>query len=268
VSTPSPDTSRDEGAILLDRDGAVATLTLSRPAALNAMTWTMYEQLVAHLDALATDASVRVIVLRGDGPRAFASGTDITQFESFTGADGVAYERRVDAIMNRLTSMPQPMIAAVHGYAVGGGMAIATTCDLRYATQGARFGIPVARTLGNCLSLANYRRLAEAVGVMRAKDLLFTGRLLTAEEALRDGFLTNVLDEEDFFERVLAIAQQIASNAPLTIWATQQAYRRLAAAERTNVTFEDVIERVYASPDFREGVRAHIEKRTPAWRGD
>jgi enoyl-CoA hydratase/carnithine racemase len=261
------------GAVTLERTGAVALLTLARPAALNAMTWTMYEQLVAHLDALAGDSSVRAIVLRGAGTKAFASGTDISQFQTFTGADGVAYERRVDAIMRRLMSMPQPLIAAIHGYAVGGGMAIAMTCDLRYATAGSRFGIPVARTLGNCLSLDNYRRVAEAIGAMRAKELLFTGRLLSAEEALRAGFLTAILDDAEFFERVLAIAGEIGENAPLTIWATKQAFARIAksdqpAQEDQGTTFDDVIERVYGSADFHEGVRAHVEKRRPVWRGE
>jgi enoyl-CoA hydratase/carnithine racemase len=230
----------------------------------------MYQQLVAHLDALAADTSVRAIVLRGEGTRAFASGTDIRQFATFTGADGLAYERRVDAIMERLTSMPQPLIAAVHGYAVGGGMAIATACDLRYATAGARFGVPIARTLGNCLSVANYRRLAAALGTMRAKELLFTGRLMSAEEALRNGYVTAILDEEGFFERVLDITGQIAENAPLTIWAAKEAFRRIdvAAAGSAPVAFEDVVERIYASADFHEGVRAHAEKRKPVWRGE
>jgi enoyl-CoA hydratase/carnithine racemase len=276
VSTPitRPDAGRDEGVVTLERTGAVALLTLARPAALNAITWTMYEQLVAHLDALAGDSGVHAIVLRGSGTKAFASGTDISQFQTFTGADGVAYERRVDAIMGRLTSMPQPLIAAIHGYAVGGGMAIAMTCDLRYATAGSRFGIPVARTLGNCLSLGNYRRLAEAIGAMRAKELLFTGRLLSAEEALRDGFLTAILDDAEFFERVRAIAGEIAANAPLTIWATKQAFARTAVTIETDQSdqsagaFDDVIERVYGSADFHEGVRAHLEKRRPVWRGE
>ncbi len=267
MSDESPQPARDEGTVLLERDGPVALLTLSRPAALNAMTWTMYGQLVAYLDALADDSGARAIVLRGAGPRAFASGTDISQFETFTGADGVAYERRVDEIMRRLTSMPQPLIAAVHGYAVGGGMAIVTACDLRYATPGARFGVPVARTLGNCLSLSNYRRLASALGAMRARELLFTGRLMGAEEALRAGYLTAILDDVGFFEHVLDVARQIAENAPLTIWATKEAYRRLDASDQRD-QFADVIERVYGSADFHEGVRAHREKRKPAWRGE
>lgn len=263
--------TRDAGEVRLDRDGAVATLTLARPDALNAMTWTMYEQLDAHLAALAADATARVVVLRGDGSRAFAAGTDISQFEGFTGDDGVEYERRIERMMDRLTSMPQPLIAAIHGYAVGGGLVLATACDLRYATPTARFGVPVARTLGNCLSLGNYQRLAQAFGEMRAKEMLFTGRLLSAEEALRAEYLAAILDDADFFDRVLDIARQISANAPLTLWATKEAFRRLhgSLSERpADIRFDDVIERVYGSGDFREGVRAHVEKRRPVWHGE
>lgn len=260
-----------DGEVTLERFGAVAQLTLNRPAALNAMTWHMYQQLVAHLDALAQDTTVRAIVLRGAGTRAFAAGTDISQFASFTGADGLAYEEQVDRIMDRIASMPQPLLAAISGYAVGGGLVLATACDLRYATPTAKLGVPVARTLGNCLSLRNYARLAQAFGLMRAKELLFTARLMTAQEALAAGFLAEVVEEEQIFERALEVARQISQNAPLTLWATKEAYRRLAVAEdpaRANVAFEDVIERIYGSADFHEGVQAHVGKRKPEWRGE
>lgn len=259
------------GEVRLARDGAVATLTLARPEALNALTWTMYEQLDAHVQTLAADATARVVVLRGEGGRAFASGTDIRQFDGYTGEDGVAYERRLDAAMERLASLPMPVIAALAGYAVGGGLLLAAACDLRYATPGSRIGAPMSRTLGNCLSMANYRRLVAAVGAMRVKEMLFTGRLLTAEEALRAGFLTAVLDGEDFDGQVAGIAREIAERAPLTLWATKEALRRLDVAEvagEAAPSLDDVIARVYGSADFREGVRAHVEKRRPVWRGE
>lgn len=272
MSSNAESSGNDQGgSVRVERAGQVALLILSRPAALNAMTWAMYEQLEAHLRSLADETETRVIILRGDGRRAFAAGTDISQFATFTGQDGIAYEQRVERIMERLTTMPQPLLAAVHGYAVGGGMALATACDLRYATAEARFGVPVARTLGNCLSLGNYQRLARALGEMRAKEVLFTGRLLTADEALQAGYLTAILDTDSFFECVLQIAHEIAANAPLTLWATKEAYRRLAqagpVAARAPVRFDDVVALVYDSQDFHEGVRAHAEKRPPVWRG-
>lgn len=261
----------DAGEVRLERDGAVATLTLARPRALNAITWTMYEQLDAHVRALAADATVRVVVLRGHGGRAFASGTDIRQFEGFTGADGVAYERRLDAAMERVAALPMPIIAAIQGYAVGGGLLLAAACDLRYATPGSRLGAPMSRTLGNCLSMANYRRLVGAVGAMRVKEMLFTGRLLTAEEGLRVGFLTAVLEGEDFDGQVANIARELAERAPLTLRATKEALRRLesaGAAGEAPAPLDDVVAWVYGSADFREGVQAHIEKRRPVWRGE
>ncbi len=263
-------TNHEEGAILLERTGPVAVITLSRPTALNALTWAMYEQLDTYLSQLATDDTIRAIVMRGDGPRAFAAGTDIQQFQAFSAADGVAYEHRMDAFTDRLYSIPKPLIAAVHGVAAGAGIMIVTACDLRYATPAARFGAPMAHTLGNCLNLKNYQRLVEAFGLMRTKELLFTARLFSADEALQCGFLTAIIDEAQFFSRVLEIAQQIASNAPLTIWATKEALKRLRTADDAklpNIPFDDVLARVYGSRDFAEGVQAHVEKRRPIWRG-
>ena len=260
-----------QGTILIERTGPVAVITLSRPAALNALTWSMYKQLDAHLVQLAADDTIRAIIMRGDGPRAFAAGTDIQQFQGFSGADGIAYEQRMDTFTDRLYSIPKPLIAAVHGIAVGAGLIIATACDLRYATPSARFGAPMARTLGNCLSLKNYRRLVQAFGSMRTKELLFTARLLSADEALQSGFLTAIIDETHFFTQVLEVAQQISDLAPLTIWATKEALRRLNTAEDdrlANTSFDDVLARVYSSHDFAEGVRAYIEKRRPVWRGE
>ena len=271
METNKPAKVHDAGEVRPERDGAVAIVTLARPHALNAMTWAMYEQLDAHVAALAGDTSVRVVVLRGEGGRAFASGTDISQFAGFTGEDGVAYERRLDAAMERVAGLPMPVIAAIQGYAVGGGLLLAAACDLRYAAPNAKLGGPMSRTLGNCLSLANMRRLVAAVGAMRVKELLFTGRLLSAEEALRMGFLTAVLDGEDFDGQVLGIAREVAERAPLTLWATKEALRLLNAADAAgegNPEFDDVVARVYGSSDFREGVRAHVEKRRPIWHGE
>lgn len=255
----------DEGAVLLAQNGPIATLTLSRPAALNALTWTMYQQMEAHLERLAADNAIRVIIIRGEG-KAFAAGTAIQQFQGFSGADGVAYEHKMEAIVERLYTIAKPTIAAIHGYAVGAGLVVASVCDLRYATSASRFGVPVARTLGNCITLKNYRHLANTFGAMRAKEMLFTGRLLTAEDALQCGFLTGITDEEALFAQVTEVAQQISSLAPLTIWATKEAQRRLYAAEAA-IDFDDVIARVYSSADFTEGVQAYLEKRKPQWHG-
>ena len=265
MSTETSTSQKDEGAVLLDQQGAIATITLSRPAALNALTWTMYQQLDAHLDYLASDNTIRAIIIRGDG-KAFAAGTDIQQFQGFSAADGVAYEHKMEAVVERLYTFPKPTIAAIHGHAVGAGIVIASVCDLRYATPPSRLGVPIARTLGNCITLKNYKHLAEAFGAMRTKEMLFTGRLLSAADALQCNFLTAVIAEEQLIAQVTAVAQQISSLAPLTIWATKEGQRRLSASEKTS-NFDDVIATIYGSSDFAEGVQAYLQKRKPIWHG-
>jgi len=265
MSTGNAAHRHDEGAVLLVQNGPVATLTLSRPAALNALTWSMYQQLEAHLEQLATDDSTRAIIIAGAG-KAFAAGTDIQQFQGFTGADGIAYEHTMEAIIERLYTITKPTIAAIHGYAVGAGIVIASVCDLRYGTPAARFGVPIARTLGNCLSLKNYRHLVDAFGVMKTKEMFFTGRLLTASDALHCGFLTAIVDEEQLITHVTGLAQQMSTLAPLTLWSAKEAQRRLHAAAAA-IDYDDVVARVYGSSDFAEGVQAYLEKRKPHWRG-
>lgn len=255
----------EEGAVLLEQQGPIAVITLDRHAALNALTWTMYEQLQAHLEHVAAEETIRVIILHGTG-KAFAAGTDIKQFQGFSGEDGIAYEHKMEAVVERLYTISKPTIAAIHGSAVGAGLVLASVCDLRYGTLASRFGVPIARTLGNCIALKNYRHLIEAFGTMRTKEMLFTGRLLTASDALDCGFLTAVVEEERLMRHVTEVAEQISALAPLTIGATKEAQRRLEAAEEV-IDFDDVVARIYGSRDFAEGVQAYLEKRAPHWRG-
>lgn len=257
--------SREEGKVLLERTGTIATITLSRPGSLNALTWTMYQQLKTHLDRLANNETVRVVILRGAG-KAFATGTDIAQFQGFTIKEGADYEHQMESIFEQLYTFPLPVIAAIHGYAIGAGNILAAACDLRYATPSAQFGVPIARTLGNGLSLKNYRFLQNAFGPMRTKEMLFTARLLSAQEALQCGFLTEIFEEERIFAQVFEIAQRISTLAPLSIWAAKEAHRRILTSQE-DIPFDDVLERIYASYDFTEGVQSYVEKRKPRWRG-
>jgi enoyl-CoA hydratase/carnithine racemase len=244
-------------------DGSIATLTFNRPEAKNALTWDMYEALADACDRVDQTPDIRVLVLRGAGG-AFAAGTDISQFTTFrTAEDGIAYERRLDAVISRVERVTRITIAAVDGVAVGGGCSIALACDMRLCSPHARFGVPIARTLGNCLSAANLARLVDAVGVARAKDLIFSARLMDADEAQQRG-LARVVSADRFAAEVDALAAELAGRAPSTVRATKTLLHRLQS-HRTPLPADDIIAECYGSPDFREGVRAFVEGRPPSW---
>lgn len=256
-----------EDETLVTREGPVVTLTFNRPAARNAMTRGMYDRLYEVCEEVDADDSVRVLVLRGAGGKAFVAGTDISQFQVFERAeDGIAYERDGDRRIARLEAVRKPVIAQVEGFAVGGGFRIATACDIRVATPDARFGAPIARTLGNCLSMAAYARLVDVFGPSRVTELLFTARLLGAEEARAAGYVHEIVAPESIAARVAGLAQQIADHAPITLAVTKEAIRRLALS-RALPDDEDLIARTYTSADFREGVRAFLDKRPARWSG-
>ena len=259
-----------------DVDGPIAVLTFNRPEARNAMTWAMYDALVQACDRVDDDAAIRVLILRGAGGKAFVSGTDISQFQAFGTAggghasptNGLDYEKRLDAALDRLERVNQPVIAQIEGVATGGGCAIALCCDLRVATPESNFGVPIARTLGNCLSGATYSRLVDAIGPSRVKELLFTGRMIDAAEAQAIGFINRVVPATVIASAVRELALSIAANAPLTIRVTKEMLRRIAAQRRLAAGADhDLIALCYESEDFKEGVSAFMAKRKPAWRG-
>ena len=250
------------------RDG-VGYVTLNRPQARNALTFAMYERLKDICGDLPGHGNPKVLVITGAGEKAFAAGTDISQFRSFsTPEDAIAYEERIDKVITTIESCPIPTIAAISGAVTGGGASIACACDMRIATQSARFGFPVARTLGNCLSMRNYARLSTLLGPQRVKDIVFTARLMEAEEGLRVGLYNElVADHAALVARAEELARTISGHAPLTMRATKEALLRLARAQELPDD-EDLVVMCYTSADIREGMEAFLGKRQPQWKGE
>lgn len=253
-------------SVTVDAAAGIARVTVTRPEARNAMTFAMYDAFHQACESLDARQDVRVVIVRGGGGT-FIAGTDIAEFQTLrTRDDFLGYERRIDAVTARLERMAKATIAVIDGHATGGGLALALACDLRYASSTARLGVPIARTLGNCLSMNNYGRLIDAVGAARARELLFTARLVAAEEALALGLLNAVLPPEDLDHHVGEVAATICRHAPLTIEVTKEAIRRIEERQR-QIEGDDLILRCYLSEDFREGVQAFLNKRTPVWKG-
>lgn len=247
-----------------DINGSVGVVTFNRPEARNALTWDMYDALVAACDAAESAGGVRVLIIRGAGG-AFAAGTDITQFREFADGDaGVAYERRLDQVIDRIERLTLPTIAEVDGAAVGGGCAIAMACDLRICSDRARFGVPVSRTLGNCLSMANTARMVDLLGVAVTKDLLLTGRLIDAYEAHQRGLAALVVPVDQLEGEAARMAGELATRASSTIAATKAMLLRLRDHRRPPAgSADDLLRACYGSADFKEGVAAFLDGRTP-----
>ena len=254
------------GAVHLSINAGVASVVFDRPLARNAMTWVMYEQLGSICRRLHIDSTVRVATFQGAGGEAFVAGTDIEQFKAFnSGEDGVAYERTIEKGIGLLESLPMPTVAVISGWTIGGGLAIATACDFRIATPASRFGVPIARTLGNCLSMANLARLSSAFGVQRVKRMLLLAELLSAEEALSCGYLQQVCEPSELDAASAALSERLASLAPVTQHVTKESLQRLLLQGLPEG--EDVISQCYGSSDFHEGVDAFVAKRSPVWTG-
>ena len=256
----------DSAELLVETTGPIATVTLNRPRARNALTFEMYDGLAAFCRGIDPDGPIRAVIITGAGDRAFAAGTDIAQFRDFeTAEDALAYEERIEAVLTALETCPVPTIAAIAGACTGGGAGIAAACDLRIAARGAKLGFPIARTLGNCLSMANYTRLAALIGAGRVMEMIFTARLLEAEEAHAAGLVSEVLDDHRaLMDRASELARTLAGHAPLTLRATKEALRRIRHGRTDG---DDLIAMCYTSADFREGLEAFLAKRPAEWKG-
>jgi enoyl-CoA hydratase len=248
------------------RDG-IGRVTFNRPQARNSLTFSMYERLAEICESARKDTALKVLILTGAGDKAFASGTDINQFRAFkTPDDAIGYETRIDRILGTLEQCQVPIIAAINGVCAGGGAGIAACCDIRIGTKSAKFGFPIARTLGNCLSMSNLGRLSTLIGAARLKEIIFTARLIEAEEAFRIGLLNEVVEDLSALERRAdELARLVAGHAPLTLRATKQALLRMQPKVSED---EELILMCYQSRDFREGMDAFLNKRQPRWTGE
>lgn len=254
--------------LLYEVEDGVGRITFNRPEARNALTFRMYERLAEIMQEAERDAGLKALILTGAGEQAFAAGTDISEFKSFSRAeDALNYEARMDRVLDTLERSRVPTIAAIAGACTGGGAAIAICCDIRIGASSARFGMPIGRTLGNCLSMSNYARLVSLLGSARVKDIIFTARLVGAGEAHAAGLLSEVLpDHAALLSRANELAGTVASQAPLTLRATKEALRRIRE-KMTPQEDHDLILMCYMSRDFREGMDAFLNKRTPKWTG-
>jgi enoyl-CoA hydratase len=252
--------------ILFERKGPVATITFNRPQARNAFTFAMYARLKELFEGFSGADGPKVVILTGAGEKAFAAGTDISEFRAFSSPeDAIGYERRGEEVLQAIERSPVPTIAAIAGACTGGGAGIAAACDLRIATKNVRIGFPIARTLGNCLSMENYARLGALFGMSRAKEMIFTARLLGADEGLAAGFLHEVVEDQPaLMARAAELAETLVGHAPLTLAATKEAFRRLREGRTDG---EDIILSCYMSQDFKEGLEAFLAKRPPEWSG-
>lgn len=257
----------DDELIYEAADG-IGWVTFNRPDSRNALTFEMYEGLADICGQAEPGGPVRAIVIRGAGGRAFAAGTDMTQFRGFlTPEDAWGYELKMERVLDRIERCQVPTIAAITGACTGGGAAIAACCDLRITDRRLRFGFPIARTLGNCLSVASLSRLVAIMGDARVREIIFTARLIEAEEAKAIGLVSEVVeDAEAVMARARELARLLATHAPLTLRATKEALRRLRV-EGPEAEDRDLIELTYMSEDFREGMEAFLAKRTPRWKG-
>ena len=236
--------------------GDTGVITFNRPEARNALTFDMYESLATFCESvLDKSLAIRSLIITGAGDKAFAAGTDIAAFRDFRSEeDALGYERRMDRVLGLLESLPIPTIAAIRGACTGGGAAIAACCDLRIASDDILFGFPIARTLGNCLSVGNLSRLVELLGASRTREILITSRLIKMDEALTIGLVNESV--ADPLDRAHALCEVMHGHAPLTMAASKEGLRRLrahaAAVEGDDLIIQCYTCLLYTSPSPRD----------------
>jgi enoyl-CoA hydratase len=252
--------------VRLELRNGIAYITFDHVAARNAMTVGMYQSLKTICEDLTSSSAARVAILRGAGGKSFVSGSDIAQFAGFqNGDDGIRYEEGIDRYLAPLAMLPIPTIAVIDGMAVGGGLAIASCCDFRISTPDARFGVPIAKTLGNCLSASNVAWLVTHLGVTIVKRMLLLAELVTAPDLLKQGYLLATYPAESLESEANGLAERLMKLAPITQKSTKQTLARIIKNNLPDCN--DLIRECYGSNDFKSGVTAFLDGKPPIWTG-
>ena len=252
--------------VLLEIRGNIAHITFDHVAARNAMTVGMYQSLKSICLDLAQNSDVRVAIFRGAGGKSFVSGSDIAQFAGFKdGQDGVRYEEGIDDYLAPLATLPIPTIAVIDGMAVGGGLAIASCCDFRISTPDAKFGVPIAKTLGNCLSAANVAWLVAHLNINIVKRMLLLAEMVTAKELEKQGYLLATYEQDQLGAEAQALAERLSKLAPITQKSSKLVLASLIKNQLPDCN--DLISETYGSNDFKNGVAAFLKGQPPIWIG-
>jgi enoyl-CoA hydratase/carnithine racemase len=252
--------------VSLEVRGNVAHISFDHVAARNAMTVSMYQSLKSICEDIAKNPSIRVAIFRGAGGKSFVSGSDIAQFASFKeGGDGVRYEEGIDSYLAPLATLPIPTIAVIDGMAVGGGLAIASCCDFRISTPGAKFGVPIAKTLGNCLSAANVAWLVAHLNITIVKRMLLLAEMISAEELVKQGYVLAIYEQDQLSHEADKLADRLSKLAPITQKSSKLVLARLIKNQLPDCN--DLISETYGSNDFKNGVAAFLKGQRPSWTG-
>ncbi|EGO61827.1 short-chain-enoyl-CoA hydratase [Acetonema longum] len=254
--------------LLYEKDGGIGFVTLNRPKALNALNAALMKEISHLMDQIAADPTVQVVIITGSGEKSFVAGADITEMQPMSAVEGRNWGKFGQATFDKIEKLPQPVIAAVNGFALGGGCELAMACDIRIASEKAKFGQPEV-SLGITPGFGGTQRLSRLVGKGRAKELLFTGDLIDAQEAYRIGLVNKVTAPEELLNAAKALAQKIMSRAPVAVQVCKAAVNEgLDVDLDSGVAYEaEVFGLCFATGDQKEGMAAFVEKRPAKFTG-